>query len=100
MKCVVRIFVFCLFASAFSFAQSPFKVVGYYSLDAAIAGFKPSIFKKLTHINLWFLNPDSAVSVEVLTCEVLKTAQFQLSDTSTSSILQHFELQHLSTPFM
>ncbi|HYG19535.1 MAG TPA: glycosyl hydrolase family 18 protein [Ohtaekwangia sp.] len=36
-----------------------FKVVGYYSLDAARKNVKPKTLKRLTHINLWFLNPDS-----------------------------------------
>lgn len=40
--------------------QAPtFKVVGYYSLRAALAGAEKVPFKRLTHINLWFLNPDS-----------------------------------------
>lgn len=40
--------------------KSNFKVVGYYSLKAAST--KEALkapFKQLTHINLWFLNPDS-----------------------------------------
>ena len=41
------------------FAQAGFKVVGYYSINAAIADVDKSILKKLTHVNLWFLNPDS-----------------------------------------
>jgi len=40
-------------------SPSTFKVVGYYSLNAAMKERKSSTFKKLTHINLWFLNPDS-----------------------------------------
>jgi chitinase len=47
-----------LFVNAQGSASS-FKVVGYYSLQAAMDGAKNSTFKKLTHINLWFLNPDS-----------------------------------------
>lgn len=38
---------------------SPFKVVGYYSLSTATSKIKRSTIKRLTHINLWFLNPDS-----------------------------------------
>jgi chitinase len=39
---------------------SPFKIVGYYSLRAAqTADLKKVPFKSLTHINLWFLNPDT-----------------------------------------
>jgi chitinase len=61
MKFGIKTFVFCLSISTFSFAQptSSFKIVGYYSLDAATTKFNPSVFKKLTHVNLWFLNPDS-----------------------------------------
>ena len=40
--------------------ESPFRIVGYYSLNAAIQGHKDAPFKRLTHVNLWFLNPDSA----------------------------------------
>lgn len=37
-----------------------FKIVGYYSLNAAMSDVDKSILKQLTHVNLWFLNPDSA----------------------------------------
>lgn len=40
-------------------AQDDFKIVGYYSLRSALEGPKGVPFKKLTHINLWFLNPDT-----------------------------------------
>lgn len=44
-------------------AQSEkFRVVGYYSLKAAMETHKGPAFKYLTHINLWFLNPDSTGS--------------------------------------
>jgi chitinase len=37
-----------------------FKVVGYYSLNAAMSVNPDTVpYDKLTHINLWFLNPDS-----------------------------------------
>jgi chitinase len=39
--------------------HEPFRVVGYYSLEAALKTHKGPQFKYLTHINLWFLNPDS-----------------------------------------
>lgn len=40
--------------------QLSFKIVGYYSLEAAMTTDPDSVpFDKLTHINLWFLNPDS-----------------------------------------
>lgn len=42
-------------------SKTTFKVVGYYSLNAVqSAKLKDVPFKQLTHINLWFLNPDSA----------------------------------------
>ncbi len=39
--------------------SSTFKVVGYYSLSAAMKEVDSKTLKKLTHVNLWFLNPDS-----------------------------------------
>lgn len=40
-------------------SDGSFKVVGYYSLNAAMSDVDKSILKQLTHVNLWFLNPDS-----------------------------------------
>ncbi len=40
--------------------KSPFRIVGYYSLQQALTGDVGKMpFDKLTHINLYFLNPDS-----------------------------------------
>ncbi len=40
--------------------KSKFKVVGYYSLQSAMTDTLSKIpFDKVTHINLWFLNPDT-----------------------------------------
>lgn len=40
--------------------KAPFKIVGYYPLQAAMTDSLIAVpFDKLTHINLWFLNPDS-----------------------------------------
>lgn len=39
--------------------DTSFKVVGYYSLRSALGGTRHVPFKRLTHINLWFLNPDT-----------------------------------------
>lgn len=39
--------------------SSSFKVVGYYSLGEAMKDPNTKMFRNLTHINLWFLNPDS-----------------------------------------
>lgn len=40
-------------------AQQDFRVVGYYSLRSALEGGKDAPLKHLTHVNLWFLNPDT-----------------------------------------
>lgn len=48
-----------LFMAGSTSGQDDFKVVGYYSLRSAVEGTKGVPFKRLTHINLWFLNPDS-----------------------------------------
>jgi len=45
---------------------SSFRVVGYYSLKAATSKIKKSTIKRLTHVNLWFLNPDSAGNLQVI----------------------------------
>ncbi|HTE34284.1 MAG TPA: glycosyl hydrolase family 18 protein [Chryseolinea sp.] len=39
--------------------EEPFRIVGYYGINAAMKTSKGPAFKYLTHINLWFLNPDS-----------------------------------------
>ncbi|HEY6978404.1 MAG TPA: glycosyl hydrolase family 18 protein, partial [Chitinophagaceae bacterium] len=40
--------------------STAFRIVGYYSLESAMrTGWKNLPFNKLTHINLYFLNPDS-----------------------------------------
>jgi GH18 family chitinase len=61
----LRAFVVFVFLSAIGWSaksqneNNEFKVVGYYSLKAAMESPKRVPFKHLTHINLWFLNPDS-----------------------------------------
>ncbi|MDO1448949.1 glycosyl hydrolase family 18 protein [Rhodocytophaga aerolata] len=41
-------------------AKDRFKIVGYYPLKAALTADLTKVpFDKLTHINLWFVNPDS-----------------------------------------
>lgn len=54
------VLLFICSASA-SWAQpTPFRIVGYYNLKAAMEeNTNRKIFKYVTHINLWFLNPDS-----------------------------------------
>jgi len=57
---LIPILSICLIAAQFSPAKPPFRIVGYYSLDAALASNqKQPPFDQLTHLNLWFLNPDS-----------------------------------------
>jgi GH18 family chitinase len=53
--CVVTSLPFSVHAQ-----EAPFRVVGYYSLKAAMETHRGAAFKYLTHINLWFLNPDSS----------------------------------------
>jgi GH18 family chitinase len=60
----LKSFVVFVFLSSISSAdaqndKNQFKVVGYYSLRAAMETIKGVPFKHLTHVNLWFLNPDS-----------------------------------------
>lgn len=62
-----------LILSAPAFAQDDFKVVGYYSLRSALEGGKDAPLKRLTHVNLWFLNPDSAGN---FTQDLLPLARF------------------------
>lgn len=56
-------FVFFIMSSAsgqVSLTKPEFKIIGYYSLNAAMtADLKTVPFDKLTHINLYFLNPDT-----------------------------------------
>jgi GH18 family chitinase len=41
-------------------SKAQFKIVGYYSLQSAMTDTLSKVpFDKVTHINLWFLNPDS-----------------------------------------
>lgn len=52
-----------LFLSQLSYSQknTSFRIVGYHSINAALENkTKTALFKRLTHINLWFLNPDSS----------------------------------------
>jgi chitinase len=57
---VHAVFLFVLTLSLTAAQPKPaFKVVGYYSMKLAMENPKDVPFKWLTHINLWFLNPDS-----------------------------------------
>ncbi len=59
----IRIALALSFISLLVSAQSSdFRIVGYYSLSAALKWeeAKEVPLKRLTHINLWFLNPDSS----------------------------------------
>lgn len=61
-KSFFRLLTLLIFIS-FSLRSQPtdFKIVGYYSLTSALnwREAKEVPFKRLTHVNLWFLNPDS-----------------------------------------
>jgi len=48
-----------LLAGHDAFAAPPFRVVGYFSINAALNDPGSAPLKHLTHVNLWFLNPDS-----------------------------------------
>lgn len=50
---------FLLFQTQAQKSDNQFKVVGYYSMRSAMETTKRVPFKNMTHINLWFLNPDS-----------------------------------------
>ena len=56
---ILLLFGFLIFPVKAKPIKSDFKIVGYYSLHSAMDGFKGFPFKKLTHVNLWFLNPDT-----------------------------------------
>jgi len=60
---LIPVLCFSLVVAQFTNPKTPFKIVGYYSLNAALApDQKEPPFDQLTHINLWFLNPDSTGS--------------------------------------
>ena len=57
---LIPVLCISLIVARSSHSKSPFKIVGYYSLNAALtANLKEPPFDHLTHMNLWFLNPDS-----------------------------------------
>lgn len=60
IKAPVLIVLCMAFVSLLAQPSTPkFKVVGYYSLNAAMTAGKNIPLKRLTHVNLWFLNPDT-----------------------------------------
>ena len=57
---LVCTFIFSLHAYSQPMSDSVFRIVGYYSLQSAMKEKISNVaFDKLTHINLYFLNPDS-----------------------------------------
>ena len=61
IKSVLPVLAFCLiFQPGISQKNSDFKVVGYYSMRSAMNDFKKFPFRRVTHVNLFFLNPDTA----------------------------------------
>ncbi len=61
-KTLIAVFVISVIISCPVSGQksSDFKVVGYYSMRSAMTDFKKFPFKRVTHVNLFFLNPDTA----------------------------------------
>ncbi len=60
---LIPVLCFSLIVAQFTNPKTPFKIVGYYSLNSALAADQKEIpIDQLTHINLWFLNPDSTGS--------------------------------------
>jgi chitinase len=54
------LFLFLIFYPVLAQADNPdFKIVGYYSMRSAMNGFKNFPFRRVTHVNLYFLNPDT-----------------------------------------
>jgi chitinase len=56
---VLLIFGFIFFHAHSQNPKSDFKIVGYYSLKSAMLNSYAFPFKQITHVNLWFLNPDT-----------------------------------------
>jgi chitinase len=56
---IIVLFTIMIYPLKAQKSKSDFKVVGYYSLRAATNDFGKFPFKRLTHVNLYFLNPDS-----------------------------------------
>lgn len=63
MKLKSSVLAFCVFVSSIAFSQ--FRVVGYVPLGRAIPDFSKIEFKKITHLNIAFINPDSTGNVVV-----------------------------------
>jgi len=63
MKLYFSFLLICLaflgYRSGYTQNSETFRIVGYYSLDAAMSDVDKKTLKRLTHVNLWFLNPDS-----------------------------------------
>lgn len=57
---LVLVLVPLMLATPNALTAQTFKVVGYFSLNAALEDPGSAPLKYLTHVNLWFLNPDSA----------------------------------------
>lgn len=56
---IILMFSFPVFQVSAHQTDSDFKVVGYFSLRSAMNDFGKFPFKSLTHVNLFFLNPDT-----------------------------------------
>lgn len=56
---IILLLSFIIFPVKARQIKSDFKIVGYYSLRSAMSDFNKFPFKRVTHVNLFFLNPDS-----------------------------------------
>jgi GH18 family chitinase len=62
---LIMILLCCLFANA---QQTGFRVIGYLRLDNIVNGDADKVdYSKITHLNIAFINPDSAGNFQVIT---------------------------------
>ncbi len=60
IKSILSVLAFALILVPCNAQKNPdFRVVGYYSMRSAMTDFKNFPFKRVTHVNLFFLNPDT-----------------------------------------
>lgn len=56
---IIMLFSLLIYPIKAQNSKTHFRIVGYYSLRSAMKDFSNIPFKRLTHVNLFFLNPDS-----------------------------------------
>ena len=59
LKVFILIHVLSFYFLSVRAQKSGFKIVGYYSLHSALENSKNVHLNRLTHVNLWFFNPDT-----------------------------------------